>query len=478
MVDFYGLQLQPAAPPALRSDDPRSPVRPLLMATLERMRPQPSPAALRRLGGEGDGAYLLPDDLAGIRACFSPGVSNVKTFEDGLADGFGIASHLCDPRSSPDRLRTPLRPGLQTFEAKWLGERDDDRTLSLPGWIQARCPDAGDDLILQMDIEGGEYGILLSVPEQTLLRFRMIVLEVHRLGSALNPAVLEQVIGPFFERISRHFTCVHAHPNNACGQVQIAGTGWNLPQMMEFTFLRNDRFQGCPPERLHAPLLPHPEDIVSNDLRKPPLFLSEAWLQAERPLPSRLRILEDSLAHERLQAGRQAAAAAATQADLLRMAQGLASRLSPAGDEAWTAASASPDLALGKPFELSSAYGGFPRRGTVAVAPALFFHTGLGERQFIRIDLGASHRLVGLEIENRRDGFQDRARMLVLIVHDTPVAPIGQAFPLPDTPAFARGQAPLRVVLPALSGRWVTLLSLADTALHLRALRLHGTPLD
>lgn len=477
MVDFYGIPLEQAPAPVLRSDHTDSEHRPLLLATLALMRPQPSPAPLQRFGGDRDGAYLLPDDLAGIQACFSPGVSSVKTFEDGLADRYGIASHLCDPGSSPERLRTPLRDGLQTFEPKWLGDRDDAETLSLPGWIQARCPDGADDLILQMDIEGGEYGILLSLPDETLLRFRILVLEVHRLGSALNPAVLAGVIGPFFERISRHFTCVHAHPNNACGEVRIAGSDWNLPEMMEFTFLRHDRFAASPPEHRHPPLLPHPDDIASNDLRKPPLFLSDAWLQAERPLLSRLRMLEDTLAHERLMAERRVAAAVANQAQLLRIAQRLAARLAPAGPEAWAAASSGPDLAAGRPFLLSSAYGGFPRSGTVAEAPSLFFHTGLGERQFIRIDLGSPHRLTALELHNRRDGFQDRARMLFLIVNDGPSGPMDQAFPLPADPAFERGAAPLQVVLPQLCGRWVTLISLADTALHLAALRIHGEPL-
>ncbi len=33
------------------------------------------------MGGENDGGYLVPDDLEGIEYCFSPGVSNIATFE-------------------------------------------------------------------------------------------------------------------------------------------------------------------------------------------------------------------------------------------------------------------------------------------------------------------------------------------------------------------------------------------------------------
>ena len=41
---------------------------------------------LVRLGGEGDGGYLVPDDLDGIGACFSPGVSDVANFELAFAN--------------------------------------------------------------------------------------------------------------------------------------------------------------------------------------------------------------------------------------------------------------------------------------------------------------------------------------------------------------------------------------------------------
>ena len=36
---------------------------------------------LIRLGPEGDGGYLLPDDLDGVQCCFSPGVSTESRFE-------------------------------------------------------------------------------------------------------------------------------------------------------------------------------------------------------------------------------------------------------------------------------------------------------------------------------------------------------------------------------------------------------------
>lgn len=36
---------------------------------------------LIRMGAKADGGYLIPDDLGGVKACFSPGVGNEVSFE-------------------------------------------------------------------------------------------------------------------------------------------------------------------------------------------------------------------------------------------------------------------------------------------------------------------------------------------------------------------------------------------------------------
>jgi hypothetical protein len=91
-----------------------------VVAVLELLKPKASKTPLIRIGGDMDGAYLVPDDLDGIVACFSPGVSRTKYFEDFLAERYGIQSHMCDFSCDVDELKTPLKPGMQTFVKKWL----------------------------------------------------------------------------------------------------------------------------------------------------------------------------------------------------------------------------------------------------------------------------------------------------------------------------------------------------------------------
>ena len=59
------------------------------------VRPVAVDGDLIRLGADGDGGYLVPNDLDGIEACFSPGVADTATFEDELVQR-GIKSYLAD----------------------------------------------------------------------------------------------------------------------------------------------------------------------------------------------------------------------------------------------------------------------------------------------------------------------------------------------------------------------------------------------
>jgi hypothetical protein len=259
------------------------------------LRPKPSPFPLIRIGGKRDGAYLVPNDLEGIAACFSPGVSNIKKFEDQLVNNHGIRCHLCDFSVSPDQLSTPLIEGKQTFEKLWLEAEDTDTSVTLETWVARHSPNRSEDLILQMDIEGAEYRTLAACPAETLDRFRIIVIELHDLNAFNDPNLAATTIGPLLEALDRSHRCIHVHPNNCCGQILHTETGMNIPLGVEATFLRKDRFDESPHAKTFQPQLPHPLDITSNiGLAAPALHLNTAWIEGGKRSPaSRLKMLYD-----------------------------------------------------------------------------------------------------------------------------------------------------------------------------------------
>jgi len=237
---------------------------PALRDLIARLRPVPCGHDLIRIGGDRDGGYLVPDDLEGVEACFSPGVGRVASFEEDLFRR-GIPSHMIDGSVDEPPF---LGPG-SSFERLFLSSRDAAGRITLVRWMRRHRPRPEGYLLLQMDIEGGEYEAMPSFDPADLARFRIVVVEFHRLHLLADP-FLFRILAPSFEKLLDGFAVVHLHPNNNRPTTSFGDI--DFPRAMEFTFLRRDRVRpGGEP-----PTIPHPldRDCVP---AKPPVPLPEAW---------------------------------------------------------------------------------------------------------------------------------------------------------------------------------------------------------
>lgn len=270
---------------------------------LEFLRPKASPWDFIRLGGDRDGAYLVPNALAGIVACFSPGVRNSKKFEDELASEHGIRSHLLDYSSDLEKFSSPLIDGMQTFTKKWLGSASDATTVTTAEWVQEFEANADEDLMLQIDIEGAEWPILGNIDVELLKRFRLIVIELHKLDDIFSdPALFEEKAMRAFSKLRTVFTVIHAHPNNCCGRsANLFGSGMRIPRTLELTMVRTDFLESAlkqSPGR--EPDLPHPLDIGRNVPGTPPIFLGTGWRSVKPRSATVIQILREILCYESL----------------------------------------------------------------------------------------------------------------------------------------------------------------------------------
>ena len=187
---------------------------------------------LVRIGGERDGGYLIPDDLVGIDTCFSPGVSKNASFESDLT-ARGIHCYLADYSVESAPIENPL----VDFLKKYLGTTDDDVYTTLQTWVNHKAPHSH-DLLLQMDIEGAEYAVILDTPLEILEKFRIIVIEFHELDDLFAETSFK-LIDLSFSKLLKYFEIVHIHPNNWVHPVKC--NNFTIPPAMEFTFLRKDR---------------------------------------------------------------------------------------------------------------------------------------------------------------------------------------------------------------------------------------------
>jgi hypothetical protein len=219
---------------------------------------------LVRLGDAADGGYLVPNDLDGICACFSPGVSHEASFELALAQ-LGIKSYLADYSVES----SPVEHHLLDFEKRYLGAKNDDIYMTLESWIQKKESLHSDSYILQMDIEGAEYEVLYQTPVDVLRKFRIMIIEFHSLGMIFSPGGYE-LVNLTFNKILEDFDIVHIHPNNVCEPL-IKGE-FSVPPVMEFSFLRKDRVLSRQPNKN----FPHRLD-VKNFLTRRDVVLPSCW---------------------------------------------------------------------------------------------------------------------------------------------------------------------------------------------------------
>ena len=212
------------------------------------MKPVETDLPLIRIGGDGDGGYLVPDDLDGIQACFSPGVDLVADFEREMI-ARGIPTFQIDASVE----RSPLEHPMNRFERKFLGIDTRGQFISLDDWV-AECAPGDGDLLMQIDIEGAEWPALAAASRATLERFRIIVIEMHHLDY-LSDRVGASTIAPVIDRLADIFHFVHLHANNVVMSPLRAGA-LQVPGLIEATLLRKDRTAA----RGAVRSLPHPLD--------------------------------------------------------------------------------------------------------------------------------------------------------------------------------------------------------------------------
>lgn len=198
---------------------------------LTSIRPVSTEHPLIRVGASGDGGYLVPSVLNMIDYAFSPGVANTATFEEALIE-FGIPCYLAD-YSVED---SPISGDKVDFEKKFIGSLDNNICMTMETWIRKKKIDSN-NLLLQMDIEGAEWDVLDSMAHETLLKFRVLVIEFHNLHLLFLRLSFER-IRRIFDLLLTDYYIVHYHPNNNDGLQEYLGI--KISPAVEITFLRRD----------------------------------------------------------------------------------------------------------------------------------------------------------------------------------------------------------------------------------------------
>ena len=187
---------------------------------------------LIRLGAIRDGGYLVPDLLEKITYCISPGVADTYSFENQLLEIYDIPSIMIDAS-----IEIPKNLDLRmNFIQKYLGAYEGGNFITLRKVVENYAT-SDQSLILQMDIEGFEIPVLFNCDEETLNKFRIIIIEFHHLEHWINPSFFDYFVEPSINNLLKNFTVVHSHPNNCDGTFKFGKRIY--PMALEVTLLHN-----------------------------------------------------------------------------------------------------------------------------------------------------------------------------------------------------------------------------------------------
>lgn len=237
-----------------------------VIAFIKKLRPYNTGIKLIRMGSKKDGGYLVPDDIEGIAACFSPGVNTVSEFEMHCHEK-KMKIYLAD--KSVDKPRLNLKQDEYHFLKKFVGCMNNKDFITLDTWAKSMDVKKDNELLLQMDIEGAEYVTLINTSEELLKSYRIIVLEIHSLHKIWNQEFYK-LASATFDKLLQHHTCVHIHPNNHGSIMEHENI--EIPTVVEMTFVRNDRII----EKTPQTVFPHPLDS-DNSKNRESITLPEIW---------------------------------------------------------------------------------------------------------------------------------------------------------------------------------------------------------
>jgi hypothetical protein len=199
---------------------------------------QVSDIDMTRVGGNNDGGYFCPTDLSSITTVFSPGYGGIKDFEDELGR-LGKKIYICDPMYD----HIPNLMESQDFDGIGLAATSnaDGLFLSLSDWIDSKVDSNTNHMLLQMDIEGAEWEILLHSEAEVLRRFDVLLIEFHNLDRLVFDKNFLESAEILFAKLANDFTNIYCRANNCGGTFAYLLN--KMPKVVEITLVKNSQLE-------------------------------------------------------------------------------------------------------------------------------------------------------------------------------------------------------------------------------------------
>lgn len=203
-----------------------------------------------RVGSPHDGGYVQLDELEHVSLALSFGICDDDNWDVAMA-AKGIPVWQYDHTID----RAPSSHPLLAFHKKMVSNCSSNETVTLSELISAHEATEVPNIFLKIDIEGDEWKVFDSTPENDLDRISQIVCEFHNL-SQLTESGFYSIAYRVFEKLNKNFAVTHVHANNCAPLVNLSNVV--IPDVIELSFASRHRYSFCEsaeifPTELDAP---------------------------------------------------------------------------------------------------------------------------------------------------------------------------------------------------------------------------------
>jgi len=198
------------------------------------LNPKSVTCGLRRIGGNKDGGYLIPDLNHVFDGLISPGIGDSFSFEVDFC-GKEIRAVLIDATVS----KLGNLPTNMIHLSNMLGPvgSSDGVFITLQD-IRREYFSESKSLALQMDIEGAEYEVFKSIQSVDLVGIDLVLVEFHNLHEMNGSSDTKNPLIASMKLLQEDFHLVHTHPNNAGGFFLFRFR--TIPKVVETTWIRKN----------------------------------------------------------------------------------------------------------------------------------------------------------------------------------------------------------------------------------------------
>jgi hypothetical protein len=183
-----------------------------------------SPFPRKRLGGNGDGGYVIIDLSQNYDVLLGCGIGGIFSFEDDFLDIYKIPCYAFD--GTVDTF--PKTKHNVHWFFKNIEGHNSDKTNNLQGLLELY-----NNIFLKMDIEGSELSFFEALEEKHLNSISQMVVEFHWPFSEKHMDM--------FRKINNTHVMVHLHGNNNCGMRIYQDT--IMPDVFECTYIHKKYFK-------------------------------------------------------------------------------------------------------------------------------------------------------------------------------------------------------------------------------------------